>query len=240
MKSILRAAALTALSVFALVAHASDADIKKALKAAYPEMPEVALIKPAPVPGLFEVVVGSELIYSDAKGKYLFQGNLIQVAGKKNLTEERLQAINKVDFKDLPLANAVVTKYGNGSRKMVVFADPNCSFCKKLERETVPHLKDVTIYTLLIPILSADSNVKSRNIWCAADRGKAWDEWMQREVPAPAAADSCDSKVIEANLDLARKLRVTGTPTMFFESGIRMPGALPLEEINKQLAAAAK
>ena len=98
MKSILKAVAFVALGATALIAHASDAEIKKALKAAYPEMPEVALIKPAPVPGLYEVVVGSELIYSDAKGKFLFQGNLIQVAGKKNLTEERLQAINKVEI----------------------------------------------------------------------------------------------------------------------------------------------
>jgi len=240
MKKLHSAAIAAALCVASAFAHASDADIRKALKAAYPEMPEVALIKPAPLPGLFEVVVGSEMIYSDAKGKYLIQGSLIDVATKKNLTEERMQAINKVDFKDLPLANAVVNKYGTGARKLVVFADPNCGFCKKLERESIPKLKDVTVYTILVPILSPDSGVKSRNIWCAADRGKAWEDWIQREVATPAAAESCDSKVIDANMELARKLRVTGTPTMFFESGTRLPGALPLEEINKHLAAVAR
>ena len=224
-----------AASAAVMAVHASEAQIRNALAAAYPDIP-IASVKSSPLPGLFEVVVGPDILYADANGKHLIQGAIIDVTTKKNLTEERLQVVNKVDFKELPLDRAIVQKYGTGQRKMVVFADPNCGFCKRLEREQIPLLKDVTIYTLLIPILSEDSVVKSKAIWCASDRAKAWDDWMQRAVAAPAAPESCDVAAIDANLALARKIRVTGTPTMFFESGARLPGAVPAPDIEKHLA----
>jgi len=217
----------------ALAVHASDAEIKKALNASYPDI-SIASVKASPFPGVFEVLVGQEIVYTDGRGKFIIQGTMIDVATKKNLTEERLQQVNKVNFADLPLNHAVVKKYGTGERKVVVFADPNCGFCKKLERDYIPHLKNVTIYTLLTPILSPDSAVKSRGIWCASDRTKAWEDWIQREIAVPQAPEACDTKVIDSNLELARKLRVTGTPTLIFESGSRLAGALPVEEIEKQ------
>ena len=236
MKKIRSVVVAIAASTAVLCAHASEAQIRKALGTAYPDIP-IASVTSAPVKGLFEVVVGSDILYTDGDGKHLVQGSIIDGASKNNLTEARLQIINKVDFKDLPLDRAIVQKYGTGQRKMVVFADPNCGFCKRLEREQIPALKDVTIYTLLIPILSKDSVAKSNAIWCAPDRAKAWDDWMQRAVEAPAAASTCDVAGIDANLSLARKIRVTGTPTMFFEDGARLPGAVPAAEIEKHLAA---
>lgn len=239
MKKLLGLAAAIAAACVSVAAHASDGEIRKALESAYPGIP-IASVAPAPVPGLFEVLVGSDIVYTDAHGKYLVQGVLVDVASKRNLTEERLQVINRVDFKALPLDRAIVTKRGAGERKMVVFADPNCGYCKRLEREYLPGVKNVTIYTVLIPILSPDSVAKSRNVWCAADRAKAWDDLILRDVPAPLAAEGCDTKGLDANLEFAKKHRVTGTPTMFFEDGARLAGALPTEQIEKRLAGGLK
>lgn len=218
-------------------AMASEADIRKALSAAYPQMPAIQSVSTTPIPGVFEVNLGSEIIYSDAKGGYILQGTLINTATKASITQARLNEINKVDFKTLPLADAVVTKIGDGSRKMAVFADPNCTFCKKLERESVPQLKNVTIYTLLVPILSPDSATKSKSIWCSPNQHTAWENWIQKDIsPAPAPA-SCDTTAIDRNTAFAKKIGVTGTPTIIFENGFRAPGAIPAEEIEKLLAA---
>ena len=221
-----------------LGAYADNADkdaIRKSITAAYPAAPAIKEINTTPVGGLYEVHLGSEILYSDKTGAYIIQGSMISTAAKKSVTEERLAVLNKVNFADLPLAQAVVTKIGNGADKVVVFADPNCGYCKKFERETVPQMKDVTIYTILIPILSPDSKEKSKAVWCAADRSQAWMDLMQKDTPAPVPGEKCDSAVIDKNLELAKALGVTGTPTIFFENGTRVPGAIPLDAVNAKI-----
>lgn len=233
--------ALAAITPF--MAHAgSDVDksptasaIRKNFAAAYPSAPSIKTISETPIKGLYEVHLGSEIIYSDPTGAHFVQGTLISTAQKKNLTEERLNTLNKVDFSELPLKDAVVTKIGTGADKIVVFADPNCGFCKKFERETVPQLKDVTIYTLLLPILSPDSKEKAKAVWCASDRSATWTNLIQKDVSAPVPDAKCDTSVIDRNLELAKKVGVSGTPTIFFENGARVPGALPLDAINSKI-----
>lgn len=240
--AILSVAAMATLLGTSLAHASTDVDkspaasaIRKSFSTTYPGAPSVKAVNETPIKGLYEVHLGSEILYSDATGAYFLQGNLISTTQKKNITEERLSVLNKVNFADLPLNDAVVTKIGTGADKIVVFADPNCTFCKKFERETVPHLKDVTVYTLLLPILSPDSKEKSKAVWCASDRSLTWTNLIQKDVSAPVPDAKCDTAVIDRNLELAKKLGVTGTPTIFFENGVRVPGAMPLDVINTNI-----
>ena len=153
--------------------------------------------------------------------------------GTRNLTEERLDKLSAVPFEQLPLKNTFSQVRGNGKRKLVVFADPNCGFCKRFEKD-LQKLDNVTIQHVLYPILGEDSKTKSRHIWCAKDRAKAWNDWMIQGVTPPAA--SCDTAAIEANVEFGKKNRITGTPTLFFADGSRVVGAVPLTQIEQQLA----
>jgi len=218
-------------------ALADEAEIRKALAERLPNLPKIDEVRPAPVPGLFEVRLGTELIYTDPKGLYVIQGEVIDTTSRKNLTEERINKLTAIDFAALPLKDAIVWKTGTGKRRIAVFADPNCGYCKKFERD-LQSVKDVTVYTFVIPILGGDSPEKSRNLWCAKDTTTTWRNWML-EGSAPARAmGSCDSSALERNLAMAKKYRVTGTPAIVFEDGTRVPGALPAAEVEKRLLAA--
>ena len=183
--------------------------------------------------GLWEVVIGTEIIYVDQEVNYAFAGRVIDAKTREDLTGKRRDELLRVDFKSLPLEQAVKVVRGNGSRTLVTFEDPNCGYCKKLYRD-IAGLKNVTIYTFLYPILSQDSFEKSRGIWCAKDRAKAWDDLMANGKAPPAAAADCKHP-LQQTLELGRKLEVTGTPTLFFADGRRMPGAMPLERIEAAL-----
>jgi thiol:disulfide interchange protein DsbC len=191
------------------------------------------------VAGLWELRFGTELMYSDAKGNYLVQGSIIDTAAKRNLTEERIEKLTAIDFGSLPLKDAIVWKTGNGKRRIAVFADPNCGYCKKFERDLLA-VKDLTVYTFVIPILGGDSPDKSKAIWCAKDSTAAWRNWMVEGTTPPRLMGQCDSGAIERNLALSKKHRVTGTPAIVFEDGSRAPGAIPPAEIEKRLGAVGK
>lgn len=219
--------------------RADDADIRKTLADRYPSLPKPDEIRPAPIPGLWELRFGTELMYSDAKGNYLIQGSIIDTAAKRNLTEERVEKLSAIDFAALPLKDAIVWKNGNGKRRIAVFADPNCGYCKKFERD-LQAIKDVTVYTFVIPILGGDSPEKSKAIWCAKDNTTAWRNWMIEGTQPPRTMAQCDTAALDRNLSLSRKHRITGTPAIVFEDGSRAPGALPPAEVEKRLSAAAK
>ena len=142
-------------------------------------------------------------------------------------------------FNDLPLDSAFKIVRGNGARKVAMFADPNCGYCKRFEREMLT-LKNVTIYTFLMPILGPDSTVKSRDIWCAKDAAVAWRAWMVENITPAKAADTCKAEALARNVELGRKYRVNGTPALFFEDGTRKPGALPVQLVDELLTAASK
>jgi thiol:disulfide interchange protein DsbC len=233
------------LAVLALAAAmpllAQEAAIRKNLAERLPNLPKIDEVRPTPVPGVFEVrFAGTEILYSDASGDHIFvEGSLVETKSMNNLTEARIEKLLAIDFDKLPLKDAIVFKQGTGARRLAVFADPNCGFCKRFERDLLT-VKDVTIYTFLLPILGPDSVAKSRDIWCAKDAGLAWRGWMLDNKLPPVAAARCDSQALDRNRDFGRKNRINGTPALVFEDGTRKPGALPSDLVEKLLAAAAK
>lgn len=217
-------------------AFAQEAAIRKNLAERLPTLAKIEEISKTPMNGLYEIRVnGNDIFYTDGEGNFLIQGNLIDTKAKRNLTEERIEKINAIDFDALPFKDAFTIVRGNGKRKLAIFEDPNCGYCKRLEQD-LQKVNDVTIHTFLIPILSPDSAEKSKNIWCAKDKGKSWLDWMIRDQSAAKA--SCDTTALERNLDFSKKHRITGTPTMFFVDGSRVPGAINAQQIEKLLASA--
>jgi thiol:disulfide interchange protein DsbC len=230
---------LTALLALASVAVlAQEATIRKNLKERIPQLPTIAEISKSPMAGLYEVrLEDNDIMYTDAEGNFLINGHLIDTKLRRNLTEERVEKLTAVAFSALPLKDAFTIVRGNGKRKVAVFEDPNCGYCKRFEQD-IQKLDNVTVYMFLFPILSPDSTEKSRNIWCAKDKGKAWQDWMVRgQTPANA---SCDASALARNVEFGKKYRITGTPTLIFEDGKRVPGAIPSTEVEKYLVAAAK
>ena len=230
------ATALAALTLFAGTARADEAEIRKTLAERFQNLPKIDEVRPTPMAGIWEVRIGTEIMYSDAKGTYLLQGAMIDTATRRDLTQERIDKLTAIDFASLPLKDAIVWKNGNGKRRIAVFADPNCGYCKRLEKDLV-NVKDVTVYTFVVPILGGDSPDKSRSIWCAKDNTKVWRDWMIDNVAPTRLMGQCDASAIERNAALARKHKVTGTPAIVFEDGSRAPGAIPAAEIEKRLAA---
>jgi thiol:disulfide interchange protein DsbC len=220
-------------------AWAQDALIRKNLAERLPQLPKIDEISKTPIPGIYEVRIGAEILYADEQGNHLIQGNLVDTKTGTDLTEARLSKLSAIDFASLPLKDALVIKQGSGTRRLVVFGDPNCGYCKRFERD-LANLQDVTIYTFLYPILGPDSSAKSRDIWCAKDSGKVWRAWMVDGVTPPKNMGACDSAAMERNVALGKKHRVQGTPAVVFEDGTRIPGAIPLERLEKNLAAASK
>jgi thiol:disulfide interchange protein DsbC len=183
---------------------------------------KVEHIQKTPYFGLYEMKVGSRMLYTDENVTYLFAGSVFDGKTREDLTEARMEELSGIKWKDLPLADAIRTVRGNGSRQVAVFADPNCGYCKRFEQQ-LQAMTDVTIYTFLYPILSPDSTDKSKAIWCSKDRSKAYFDLMLNGV-APQGG-KCDAAVVERNVALGRKLGVDGTPTTFTPSGQRIVGA---------------
>lgn len=220
----------------AIAAQPHD-QIAKTLAERIPQLQQVDEIKPTPMKGLYEVRIGTDIFYSNASGDYLIQGELIDTRAQRNLTEDRINQLTAIDFKKLPLADAIKIVRGNGERQLAVFEDPNCGYCKRFERD-LQSVDNVTVHLFLYPILSRDSAEKSRNIWCAKSSEKAWHDLMLKDK-TPAAA-SCDIDAIQRNLALGRKHKITGTPTLIFADNTRVPGAIPASEVEKYLATAHK
>lgn len=225
-------------ALLALGAGAQEASIRKNLAERLPQLPPINEVSKTPIPGLFEIRVNdSEIYYSDAEGNYLIQGHLIDVRQKRNLTEERVDKLLAIDFKNLPFKDAFTVVRGNGARKMAIFSDPNCGYCKRIERD-LAKLDNVTIHVFLYPVLGPGSTEKSKLVWCSKERSQAWLDLMLKDQLPSAAA--CDVQAIQRNLAFGQKLKVQGTPTLFFADGSRVPGAIDLAQIEKQLAAASR
>jgi thiol:disulfide interchange protein DsbC len=187
-----------------------------------------------PYSGLYEIKIGGDIFYTDEKADYLFLGNVIELKTKKNLTKARIDAINNMKISDMPLDLAIKQVKGNGKRELAIFEDPNCGYCKKLRKE-LQKLDNVTIYTFMYDILSPDSAVKSKNVWCSGDAVKAWTDLMVDGKPAPDAPATCMTNPHEKILALGAKLHITGTPTIFFKDGTRIPGYVELKAIEEKL-----
>ena len=219
--------------VLAVPAMAQDAErVKAELKKRVPEAP-VDTVRKIPYGNLYEVLMGGEVFYTDEKASFIVMGSLVDLRTKENVTETRLRQINKVDWADLPLNDAVKIVRGNGSRKVAIFEDPNCGYCKRFERD-LAGVNDVTVYIFLYPILSPNSVEKSKAVWCSPDRAKAWMDLMVRDVPIGTSA-SCTTP-IDRVLAFGQSKRIQGTPTIFFEDGERVPGVMSMPDFERKLA----
>jgi thiol:disulfide interchange protein DsbC len=216
-------------------AMAQEALIRKNIAERLPQIKAVDEVSKTAIPGLYELRInGSEIFYTDAQANYLIEGNMIDLRAKRNLTEERVTKLTAIKFDDLPLKDAFTIVRGNGKRRMAVFEDPNCGYCKRFERD-LQKVDNVTIHMFLYPILGPDSGEKSKAIWCAKDQSKAWQDWMVRDQPAPAATATCDTAALARNVELGRNHKITGTPTLIFIDGARIPGAVDAKQVEKML-----
>ena len=245
MKSLIRLATLAAtvaslLLLAAAPAAANEAAIRKALSERYPQL-KIDEVRRSPVAGIWEVRYdGVDILYSDATGDHIFvSGALVETRTRTDLTEQRIEKLLAVSWDRLPLKDGITIRQGTGARKLAVFVDPNCGYCRRFERDLAT-VKDVTVHVFLIPILGPDSVAKSRDIWCARDPAVAWRRYMLEGVQPSKAAASCNVDALDRNLAFSRTHRINGTPAVFFEDGSRRPGAIPAEQIEASLVAATK
>jgi thiol:disulfide interchange protein DsbC len=247
-----RALRVLAAGVFALAcasAWSDEAAIRKNWNLHNPKGPSIDEVSKTPIPGLYELKVDKELVYSDDQGNYLIfpsrdqtDGHILDARTKTDLTEQRLAKMMAQDIPKLPYGDALVFKQGSGARRMIVFEDPNCHFCKDAER-SFSTLKDVTIYTFLIPILGDDSVAKSKIIWCSKNNAQVWRTWMLQGVMPPRPMGSCDLSALNRNLDLAGRYHLNYTPAIIFDDGSQFRGNADLDRLTKRLddvAAAAR
>jgi thiol:disulfide interchange protein DsbC len=236
-----RVLAPLAASLLAATAHGAPANtdavatIKQNIESRFPGA-HVLDVQPSVIPGVYELFMGDQIVYSDATGDYLIVGSLVETRTKQNLTEARLSEHGKINFGVLPLERAIKVVKGNGSRKFAVFSDPDCPYCQQLEK-TLESVTDITMFVFLYPIASLhpQAPVKAHAIWCAPDRSAAWNQWMHQKILPPTK--SCGGDPIDALQKLGDELHINSTPTLFFADGRRVAGAIPVEELQKLLAA---
>ena len=230
--------ALAATLMLAASAQANETVIRKALLQQFPKA-QISSIKQTPYSGLFEVYLDGQLLYADAKAQYIFTGDVIDLKNRRNLTQARLNQLQAVSWDTLPLNNALKTVKGTGARKLVVFSDVDCPYCRKFEEE-LTKVDNITVYTFLYPIegLHPKAVQTSKQIWCAPDRNKAWDEYITGgKVPSN---DGKCANPIDETIALGLKLKVSGTPTIIFANGQRVPGMVPAAQLERLLTAHAK
>jgi len=240
-KILIPALVLTAHAMAAMAAAppAETADEARVHKLVEPRMGanvKVDAVSKTGYGGLYEVRTGPDIFYTDADARYMFVGKVVDLGTLQDLTRARTDALAAIRFADLPLEMAIKTVKGKGQRVMAVFEDPNCPYCRKLH-ETLRGIDNVTVYTFLMNILSDDSAAKSKNIWCAADRSQAWQDWMLAAKPAPSAPAGCVTPN-EQVLALGRKLHLQGTPTIYFADGSRSGSGFDAATLEARLRAA--
>jgi len=211
----------------------SEQQIRSELQKKIGSNTKIKSVSLSPIPGVYEVLVGNDIFYTDVNSKYLIQGEIIEIATGKNITEQKQADLNRIKWSELNPANALKVVRGNGSRQLAVFSDPNCGYCKRLDK-SLQQLDNVTIFTYLIPILSPDSTQKSKQIWCSADSQKTYIDWMINGV-IPSGKSDCTTP-LDKNMAFAKTYGITGTPTIFFTDGSRFPGAVQITDIEKKFS----
>ncbi len=230
--------ALASILMFSACAQASESVIRNALTKQFPGA-QIQSVKKTPYSGLFEVYMDGQLVYLDAKAEYVIIGDVIDLKNRNNLTQSKLNQLQAIKWDSLPLGNALKTVKGNGSRKLVVFSDVDCPYCRRFEAE-LTKVDNITVYTFLYPIegLHPKAVQMSKQIWCAPDRNKAWDNYITAGT-VPNNDGKCANPVDET-IALGQKLNVSGTPTLFFADGQRVPGMVPAAKLEQLLATHAK
>ena len=223
-------------ALFCPLAQADEAEVQKLMETKLGT--KVVSVTKSPYLGLYEVFANGQIIYTDEKTSVIVVGALIDGQTMQDHTAARMTKLMAIKFSELPLEYAVKQVRGDGKRVFASFEDPNCGYCKKLARD-IAKLDNVTIYTFLLPILSPDSLEVAKQIWCSADKAKAWNEWM-RDNKAPTAKSTCNTTAVQKTIELGRRLNITGTPTIFFANGERIPGAVPAAMIEQKISQAEK
>jgi len=237
----IRIAVTTMLAVLVASAAADEGAVRRLIQSRAGKEARIERIERVPGSNLYEVTVrgpnGPQLFYADERARVIVVGQVLDGRTGLNLTEERLRKLNAIDWATLPFGDAITTKRGNGRRKITVFSDPNCPYCKRFEKD-LAKLDDITVYIFLYPVIRAESLPLTKSVWCSSDRAKAWNDLMLRDIQ-PTASPDCDTPV-EKLVALGRKLGANTTPTWFVESGERYSGAIPLEETRRILDAASQ
>lgn len=215
------------------IVHADSKTLEQNFKKNYPEIP-VKSVTASPLPGIYEVYAAGKIIYTDETAKYLFFGNLLDVQNKKNLTEDRLAQLSKIDVKQLPLDQAIKYVKGKGERTLYVFSDPDCPYCQKLEQH-MTSIDNVTVYLFLLPLkkLHPQAEAVANKIWCSKNPYEAWEDYMLHRK-APGNTAQCKTP-LQKNLALAQTLQIDGTPTLFLQNGMRLSGSPQNAEQLEQL-----
>ncbi|MCH8623037.1 DsbC family protein [Undibacterium sp. TS12] len=235
-KQALAAMLLGMMTLSAMAETPQEAQVRKLIQPTFREGVKIDSVTKTSYSGLYEVRIGSDILYTDEKAQYLFTGEIIDAKNGTNYTKARTDDLSKVKFSDLPLDSALKMVRGDGKRVIAVFEDPNCGYCKQF-RKTLATMDNITVYTFMYNILAEDSKTKSKNIWCSPDRNKAWDDWMINGKVAPEAAANCTTPN-DKIFALGQKLRVTGTPSVFFTDGSRAPGMVDIKTLESRIAAA--
>jgi thiol:disulfide interchange protein DsbC len=235
----MRIAVIAMLAVLAASAAADEGAVRRLIQSRVGAEVRIEAIERVPGSSLYEVAVrgpdGPQLFYVDERARVIVVGQVLDGATGLNFTEERLRKLNAIDWTALPFADAVTTKRGNGRRKIGVFSDPNCPYCKRFEKD-LAKLDDITVHVFLYPVIRPESLPLTKSVWCSRDRAKAWNDLMLRDIE-PTAAPDCATPV-ERLVALGRKLGASSTPTWFVETGERYSGAIPLEDTRRILDAA--
>jgi len=236
-----RIAALVLLMTLAVAATADEAAARRLIESRLGAEARIERIERVPGSSLYEVTIrgpdGPQLFYVDERARVIVVGQLLDGRSGLNLTEERLRKLNTIDWASLPFADAITTKRGNGRRKIAVFSDPYCPFCKRFEKD-LAKLDDIVVHIFLFPVIRPESVPLTKAVWCSPDRAKAWNDLMLRDVE-PAASPDCPTPV-EKLVALGRSLGANSTPTWFVETGERYAGAIPLEDTRRILDAATR
>jgi len=237
----MRIAVTAMLAVLAASAAADEGAVRRLIQSRAGSDARIESIERVPGSSLYEVTVrgpnGPQLFYADERARVIVVGQVLDGRTGLNLTEERLRKLNAIDWATLPFGDAITTKRGNGRRKITVFSDPNCPYCKRFEKD-LAKLDDITVHILLYPVIRAESLPLTKSVWCSSDRAKAWNDLMLRDIQ-PTASPDCDTPV-ERLVALGRKLGANTTPTWFVETGERYSGAIPLEDTRRILDAASR
>lgn len=212
-----------------------EAQIKKILMERIPEFPKILEVSKSPMNGLYEIrVQEDEIYYTDAEANFLIQGSLIDTRTRQNITDERIEKLTQVDFNALPMKDSITIVHGNGKRHLAIFEDPNCGYCKRFEKD-LQKVDNVTVHLFLYPVLGQDSIDKSKILWCAKDKAKAWGDWMKSAIMPTNNAANCDTNALDRNVEFGHKHKINGTPTLIVASGTRVPGAINASQIEQLL-----